>query len=609
MPETIRKPITTEAVFHLPFPPAAVWSVFSKTDWLNRAAGMPPINYAITREASGEVRTMARARFFGVAVEWEEKPFEWVEPEFYRVERVFAGRSPLERIVGGMEFQPEGEGAGTRLRIAAAFHPRNALGSWMARFGLARQATSGMEGLVRHAAEFLRGAKQTVFPKLERKPLNEAALQQGLRKLREQAREGGLEAKLEELLRESPDVELSRIRPLAVARKWGAAPWAVLGLFLRGTRAGLLDLSWEVLCPNCRSSRQQVVRTLTGLAKRAHCEACQITYDAEFDKSVELKFTLNPGLKACNEETFCLAGPGAKPHVLAQLRLAPGARAELRLPERGAALRLRSPQLKGMLTGSELEQGGAVSCGTAGFTFAAEGGGERRLALANDEPREITVALERLQWSEDILTAARVANTQEFRDLFAREVISPEEQIVVGQQVILFTDLRGSTAMYHGIGDAPAYALVRDHFAILREAIAAHRGGIVKTIGDAVMAAFSDPAESLEAVKQMHEALAAAPSRPGRPRLLLKSSLHLGPCLAVNANDHLDYFGTTVNLAARLVDRCQGGDLVVSADFFERPEAGEFLRRHGLAAEGAETQFRGFTAPTKLWRIPLLPAR
>ena len=119
----------------------------------------------------------------------------------------------------------------------------------------------------------------------------------------------------------------------------------------------------------------------------------------------------------------------------------------------------------------------------------------------------VQVALESGAGDDEILTAARVTNWQEFRDLFATEVISPTEQVMIGSQIILFTDLRGSTAMYSAIGDAPAYAMVREHFRILHGVISEHHGGVVKTIGDSVMATFSDLGEALNAAYAMHDRL------------------------------------------------------------------------------------------------------
>ena len=189
------------------------------------------------------------------------------------------------------------------------------------------------------------------------------------------------------------------------------------------------------------------------------------------------------------------------------------------------------------------------------------------------------LSLDQIGWSDDILTAARVTNWQEFRDLFSSEVISPDEEITVGSQVILFTDLRGSTAIYRGIGDAPAYALVRDHFAVLTSAVRRHHGTVVKTIGDAVMACFSRVDEALGAIRDMNRDLPMTHSNEySAVRLTLKASLHVGACLAVNANDRLDFFGTTINLAASMVSVCQGGDLAVSDEIFQRPEMAEFLK-------------------------------
>jgi class 3 adenylate cyclase len=61
-----------------------------------------------------------------------------------------------------------------------------------------------------------------------------------------------------------------------------------------------------------------------------------------------------------------------------------------------------------------------------------------------------------------------------------------------------------------------------------------------------------------------------------------------------------------VNLAARLVDCCQGGDLAVSDDFYSRPETERFLTEHGLKGDVTEIRFRGFETPTKVWKIEVL---
>lgn len=115
--------------------------------------------------------------------------------------------------------------------------------------------------------------------------------------------------------------------------------------------------------------------------------------------------------------------------------------------------------------------------------------------------------VEQASWTAENASAALVTSLQEFRDLFSTEVLAPGLSLGIRNLAILFTDLKGSTAMYERIGDAPAFARVRDHFAVLTEAISAHEGALVKTIGDAVMAVFCSPAQAVAAACQDRGAL------------------------------------------------------------------------------------------------------
>ncbi|MBI4327940.1 MAG: adenylate/guanylate cyclase domain-containing protein [Chloroflexi bacterium] len=609
MPAVIR----TESQHEIPFPRSKVWPVLSKTDWINRSIGLPPVTYDIQPQPFGGTAVTAKARLLGLELRWQERPFEWLEEEYYQVHRVFE-TGPLSEARLGMDFLA-GSNGGTKVRVYSELSPRNAFGAGLARFVLGPKASRDMTMVIQHVREFLEGQKTVSLPKLPVTPAAEQPLQTGLEKLRQTGQPEELMRRLEGLLRESPDVEICRMRPLAIARAWQKDSWEILRLFLQATRCGLLDLSWEVLCPYCRSTRQPLTRSLAEICRTMHCEACQIRFDAEFDKSVELKFAVNPAIRPCAMETFCLAGPGGKPHIVSQLLLAPNQRRPWKLPPLSRAHRLRSPQVKQPVTltpedAPRLRSSPVIVCRPDCFEEVVEhqgGGNELAVQVLNPNSYPVQLILERIEWSEDILTAARVTNWQEFRDLFASEVVSPREQITVGQQIVLFTDLRGSTAMYCGIGDAPAYALVRDHFFILQEAIRKHHGTIVKTIGDAVMAVFSLAGDALAAVREMHQSLAAAmPRSEAKPRLLLKSSLHIGPCLAVNANEKLDFFGTTINLAARMVGCCQGGDLTVSDELFQRPETARFILGLPHPPESSEVEFRGFESPHKVWRLQMV---
>jgi class 3 adenylate cyclase len=164
----------------------------------------------------------------------------------------------------------------------------------------------------------------------------------------------------------------------------------------------------------------------------------------------------------------------------------------------------------------------------------------------------------------------------------------------------MFTDLTGSTAMYVRMGDAPAYGLVRAHFAYLAERVSRHGGFIVKTVGDAVMAAFHDPAEAVRAALSMQDDLPGF--NEGRTdRVILKLGLHQGPCVAVTAGGVLDYFGSTVNTAARLEHHCKGGEVVISAAVLADADAAAALAGRRVGEESAE--LRGLSEPVRCVRV------
>lgn len=589
----------------LPFPREIVWPALSNTDWFNRALGLPAVKYEFKARPEGGSSINARTRFAGLEVAWQELPFEWLEPEFYRVRRLLE-KGPLREASMGLELLPKSNG--TRVVFTAEIVPRNLLGKLMTERIAFPKTRQDLRRIVSHLEAFLRGQKPVPIPRLSVQPVKESPLRVGLDKLRRTGLPTEHIALLEAMLRDAPDVELTHIRPFAIAKKWRVDPWAILALFLHATRCGLLDFRWEILCPNCRSSRTQLVSSLGRISRTSHCDVCQIEFDAEFDKSVELKFAVNESIRPRDEQTFCLAGPSGKPHVISQIWLQAGEERLWKLPPLTRPFRLRSPQVRGSTTldPGELREKRprAIQTRASGFEIDYQDGNASECLARVHNPNSFSVllSLDLIGWSEDILTAARVTNWQEFRDLFSNEVISPNEDITVGSQVVLFTDLRGSTAMYRRIGDAPAYALVRDHFAVLMESVSSHHGTVVKTIGDAVMACFSRVDEALEAVQEMNYQLL---KRSRTVPLILKASLHAGPCLAVNANNRLDFFGTTINLASRMVSCCQGGDLVVSDEIFGRPEMTDFLKKRQLSAQPSDIRFRGFNNPRRVWRIEL----
>ena len=141
-----------------------------------------------------------------------------------------------------------------------------------------------------------------------------------------------------------------------------------------------------------------------------------------------------------------------------------------------------------------------------------------------------------------------------------------------------------------------------NNFDVLRKTIAEHDGAVVKTIGDAIMAVFRCAADGVLAMLEAQRVL-AQPSDGSMP-LQLKAGLHTGPCIAVTLNDRLDYFGSTVNLAARLECLSTGNDVIISQSVYEDTKVQELLDEQNLYADEFDMSLKGFENERfALWRI------
>lgn len=196
------------------------------------------------------------------------------------------------------------------------------------------------------------------------------------------------------------------------------------------------------------------------------------------------------------------------------------------------------------------------------------------------------------------LSGKQVITSQVFRDLFRADSLPADEGLEIKNLTLLFTDLKGSTAMYDRLGDLQAYALVKQHFVLLRRIIAACDGAIVKTIGDAVMASFAEPSSALRAALQMIESIHTI-NHP--ESLILKIGLHSGGCIAVETNYHLDYFGQTVNVAARVQGIADANEIVSTPSVINAPGCREQLSRMQVQSEQA--QVKGVAGEIQIFRI------
>jgi class 3 adenylate cyclase len=138
---------------------------------------------------------------------------------------------------------------------------------------------------------------------------------------------------------------------------------------------------------------------------------------------------------------------------------------------------------------------------------------------------------------------------------------------------VMFTDIKGSTEYFEHFGDIAGLAMVHECNDVLRSAIEHHGGRVIKTIGDAVMAAFDDCNESIRAaIAMQHRLREKNANRKKEDEMQVRVGLHYGTGI-VKSND---VFGDVVNVASRVESIAEAGQIIISDSLRERISPSEF---------------------------------
>lgn len=451
-------------------------------------------------------------------------------------------------------------------------------------------------------------------------------------------------SKFETLIRSADDLSLYRVNPLAFARDRAIAEPESIDLFLYAARSGLFEMSWDVVCPQSGMVLDSfgALRTL-----KTHyvCGLCDVTGETDLDDFIEVTFTVSPQLRRLpfhDPDSLSVEDFHWKLRFLndarisgQQIRFLDYLHAFVRglsfLPP-GCATTIRCELGPGALAGINIQSQAAFVVAVAGeptttptilrigydgqrfssslaavppgpVIIEAENRGAVRgsLLLINWPPEVLAQAIKPPLDFEPYMSGGMLLARQTFRRLFRSERVDEREGLGIRQVTLLFTDLKGSTAMYERLGDLNAYALVREHFALLGATVQEHSGAIVKTIGDAVMAVFSRPTDAVSAALHILEEIEGYNSEHGDPSIILKVGAHCGPSIAVTLNDNLDYFGQTVNVAARVQSLADAGEICISEALYSAPGVSDLLSGHTIAV--FEAPLRGVEGDASVYRV------
>ena len=451
-------------------------------------------------------------------------------------------------------------------------------------------------------------------------------------------------SKFETLIRSGDEVSLWRANPLAFARDRAVAEPESIDLFLHAARSGLFDMHWDILCPHSGLVLESFGK-LRSLKSHFVCGLCDIDGETELDDFIEVAFSVSPQIRRLSlhdsdsvsvedlhwKLRFATSGrlPGGQTKFVDFLRGL--IRGMAYLPE-GATTTLQAELEAGALSGVNVQNQAGFMLPVAGprsstptllhieydgqkfkpalsalppgpTTLQIENTGSRRgsLLLINWPPEILAMPTKPTLEFEPYLSGGMLLTRQTFRKLFRSERVDEEEGLGVRQVTFLFTDLKGSTALYERLGDLNAYALVREHFALLDAVAQKHAGAIVKTIGDAVMAAFSRPVDAVSAAIHILQEIGQFNRDHGAPAIILKIGAHCGPSIAVTLNENLDYFGQTVNIAARVQSFADAGEICLTEALYTASGVRELLAGHDIVEFDAP--LRGVEGNARVYRM------
>jgi class 3 adenylate cyclase len=447
---------------------------------------------------------------------------------------------------------------------------------------------------------------------------------------------------IQNLVETGADHELNRINLVDFSARRHLDEERVISGFLHASRLGIFDLTWNVLCPGC-SGVLGAHDTLKQLRPEDyHCGLCAAGYQASVDDQVEVAFTVSPKVRriAAHDphtlpswdywrQIFWSSGIDisegsferlVNEATLEAIELAPGEKAVVSLqlpaefvivfePVTHSALFL---DVKGEPT-KEKQSASMVFDGVHAPTGTIEmRPGPLRLTLENQSGNRVLpsvwIAGEALHnllgKRKPIVTAKRILANQTFRDVYKADNLNIDQRLKITSLTFLFTDLKGSTALYERVGDLAAFDLVRAHFRALLEIIASEAGAVVKTIGDAVMATFVRPEQAVAAGLRMRKAMDALNDQRGTQDLLVKIGIHEGACLAVMLNERQDYFGQTVNIAARVQGQATERAINATEPVVHSPAVMELLSKAGLSPAEKSVQLRGIADKLVIYEIP-----
>lgn len=293
----------------------ATWEAFADTDRFNLVAQLG-LRFAEEARPDGTTQRTGFVRTLGMNISWDEEPFAYRRPHWFRSVRRFHG-GPAESITTELSLQPR-EGGGTQIDYAITGVARNVASRVLVSLDLNRRMRPLLDKALASLTESLAAA-----PDVRDFGWRPPALSSHADALLDRARnDPTVEPKvfdaLESFLRTAPLREQARISPLHLTELFHLDMDDVITTLLSCVDLGVLSVRLDITCPYCRGAQP-----IPNEGGDAHCPSCNVRFDRSFPNSVVVHFEPTSLVRPQRAHVECLGSPARQPHVIGQDVVAP----------------------------------------------------------------------------------------------------------------------------------------------------------------------------------------------------------------------------------------------------------------------------------------------
>ncbi|MCX7809624.1 MAG: adenylate/guanylate cyclase domain-containing protein [Leptospiraceae bacterium] len=550
--------------FHLEVKPEDIWDYLADTSTTNKELGLPPMEF---KEENGIL--IGKSKNAGILLEWREVPWQWEYPRFIKNERVYT--KGFARYVRAM-FLLESENNHTNLSIYFGWIPRNIFGKMILKIGMPK-IQKKYQNYLQYLVEQIKYNKFILRKSLIHKKQKEEIFNK-IENIYKRINDKGLNLYYKAIwnyLLNQDNNFLYRIKIKKIIKDLNLNFYEVLSFFLKSTKQGLFLLSYDIICPHCKGVRKEL-NHLGEIPEKESCEVCEIDFESTGFNNIEITFKVHPSIFKVKQEFYCAAEPAKKPHIILQKKIEPKTTYKFFLHFTNDIYRLRWKGQKQYIILKKCQNAKKELIINDYITtdqyIELEDNAQIIIENTSDSIKEII--LEYISEDEFFLRPYELFNFQEFRDLFSEEVLNTNIKLDIGIQYLMFIDIVGSTKLYIEKGDDFAFYMVKKFFEVCYEKIKKYYGAVIKTMGDAIFASLPDEESLIQCAKEIWNNF-------NNKEIKIRIILNSGKVFAVNLNTGIDYFGTPVNLLAKMEKYLKEQEIAIPEHLYKKENIKKYI--------------------------------